>query len=124
MLLFKIASCVAAGGGGGGGGVTSFNGLTGVVTFTGADIITLLGCTPACEGDVVNSFNTRIGDVTLTLADVSAVADARYVLKAGDTMTGALVHPAGTLAAPSITFTGDLDTGFSFIGAKIKIWQK
>lgn len=88
LLLYKIASCIAEGGSV--AGVSSFNGLAGAVTFTGADIITLLGCTPACEGDVVNSFNTRVGDVTLTLADVSTVADSRYVLKAGDTMTGLL----------------------------------
>ena len=39
----------------------------------------------------VISFNARTGAITLTQADVSAVADARYVLKSGDTMTGALV---------------------------------
>lgn len=88
MLLFKIASCLEASGAGG-AGVLSFNGQTGAVTFTGGDIITLLGFTPISQAD----------------------GDSRYVLKAGDTMTGALVHPVGTAALPSITFTGDLDTG-------------
>ena len=35
------------------------------------------------------------------------------VLKAGDTMTGTLTHPAGTAAAPSIQFTGSTNTGLS-----------
>jgi hypothetical protein len=39
------------------------------------------------------------------------------VLKAGDTMTGALVHPLGAAATPSLTFTGDLDTGVFSPGA-------
>ena len=39
------------------------------------------------------------------------------VLKAGDTMTGALVHPLGAAATPSITFTGDLNTGIYSPGA-------
>lgn len=40
-----------------------------------------------------------------------------FVLKSGDTMTGVLVHPVGSAAAPSITFTGDLDTGIYRISA-------
>lgn len=87
LLLYKIASCLAEAPGG--AGVSSFNGFTGDVVFTGGDIITLLGFTPISESD----------------------GDARYVLKSGDTMTGALVHPVGSAAAPSVTFTGDLDTG-------------
>jgi hypothetical protein len=39
------------------------------------------------------------------------------VLKAGDTMTGTLTHPAGTAAAPSIQFTGSTNTGFSALTA-------
>lgn len=42
-----------------------------------------------------------------------------FVLKAGDTMTGALVHPAGAVGTPSITFTGDLDTGIYHPAANI-----
>lgn len=41
-------------------------------------------------GGGVSSFNTRMGAVTLTLADVAAVADTKYAFKAGDTFTGAL----------------------------------
>lgn len=97
MLLFKIASCLADGGFV--AGVSSFNGFTGAVTFTGADIIALLGCTPACEGDVVNSFNTRVGDVTLIASDVTAVVDDIYVNESGDAMTGALSIDNGVLLA-------------------------
>lgn len=93
LLLYKIASCLSDGGFV--AGVSSFNGQTGLVTFTGSDIITLLGFTPISQAD----------------------GDTRYVLKAGDTMTGALVHPLGTAALPSITFTGDLDTGVYSPGA-------
>lgn len=75
LLLYKIASCLAEGGSV--AGVASFNGLTGVVTFTGGDIITLLGFTPISESD----------------------GDARYVLKSGDTMTGALAIGNGVLVA-------------------------
>lgn len=53
----------------------------------------------SAPGGGVTSFNTRTGAVTLALADVSAVADARYVLKAGDTMTGALAISPGTIVA-------------------------
>lgn len=74
LLLYKIAGCLAESGG---AGVTSFNGLTGVVTFTSADIITLLGFTPISQAD----------------------GDSRYVLKSGDTMTGALSIGNGTLVA-------------------------
>ena len=35
----------------------------------------------------------------------------------GDTMTGALVHPLGAAATPSLTFTGDLNTGIYSPGA-------
>lgn len=38
----------------------------------------------------VTSFNTRTGDITLTTADVTAVANASYVELAGDTMTNQL----------------------------------
>jgi hypothetical protein len=37
--------------------------------------------------------------------------DGEFVNASGDTMTGALVHPLGAAATPSLTFTGDLNTG-------------
>lgn len=47
----------------------------------------------------VESFNARAGAVTLELGDVSAVADTRYVLKSGDTMTGTLAVATGAVVA-------------------------
>lgn len=44
-----------------------------------------------------------------------------FVLKAGDTMTGVLVHPNGTAAAPSIAFAASADTGISRTGSGIGI---
>lgn len=97
MLLFKIASCIAEGGGGGGAGVASFNARTGAVTLTSGDVTTALGFTPISQAD----------------------GDARYVLKSGDTMTGALTIGNGVLVASApalnlnqtwnngaVTFTG------------------
>lgn len=75
LLLYKIALCLSEGGFV--AGVSSFNGQTGPVTFTGGDVITLLGFTPISESD----------------------GDARYVLKTGDTMTGALAIGNGVLVA-------------------------
>lgn len=96
LLLYKIASCLAEGGGGGGvSGVASFNLRTGVVTLTSGDVTTALGFTPISQAD----------------------GDSRYVLKAGDTMTGSLAMPAGSAALPSNTFSGDLNTGMYSPGA-------
>lgn len=72
-------------------------------TFT--QLETLFSASFAPAGSGVTSFNTRTGAVTLLLADVSAVADARYVLKTGDTMTGDLTLNE---AALSITKTDPL----------------
>lgn len=59
-------------------------------------------------------------------ADFSQLATllgtGNFVLKSGDTMTGALVHPVGAVGTPSITFTGDLDTGiYRFAADRIGI---
>jgi hypothetical protein len=37
--------------------------------------------------------------------------DTRYVKKAGDTMTGALLLPDGALATPALSFSADTNTG-------------
>lgn len=80
-------------------------------------------------GAVVDASETEKGIVELataaevaagtssTLAVTPAGLKAGYVAKAGDTMTGALAHPLGALATPSITFTGDVDTGLYSPGA-------
>jgi len=46
------------------------------------------------------------GTTPVLAADVTGLISATYVDTAGDTMTGALLHPAGTAAAPSISFSG------------------
>ena len=61
--------------------------------------------------DASNNFTA--GTITAALTG----AASSNVLKAGDTMTGALVHPLGAVGTPSITFTGDLDTGVFSPGA-------
>ena len=52
---------------------------------------------------------------TITAALTGAASS--NVLKAGDTMTGALVVPLGAFGTPSLTFTGDLNTGIFSPGA-------
>ena len=59
------------------------------------------------------SGNFTAGTITAALTG----AASSNVLKAGDTMTGALVHPLGAVATPSISFTGDLNTGIYSPGA-------
>ena len=48
------------------------------------------------------SGNFSAGTITASLTGAASL----NVLKAGDTMTGILTHPAGTTAVPSIQFTG------------------
>jgi hypothetical protein len=43
--------------------------------------------------------------------------ETRYLKLAGGTLTGALVNPLGSAAAPSLTFTGDTNTGIYSPGA-------
>lgn len=50
-------------------------------------------------GGGVTSFNARTGAVTLELGDITPLVDSRYVLKSGDTMTGALDISNGVLVA-------------------------
>jgi cytoskeletal protein CcmA (bactofilin family) len=59
------------------------------------------------------SGNFSAGTITAALTGAASA----NVLKAGDTMTGALLHPLGTAAAPSIAFTGDTNTGIYSPGA-------
>jgi hypothetical protein len=59
------------------------------------------------------SGNFSAGTIT---AAVTGAASSN-VLKAGDTMTGALVVPLASAATPSLTFTGDLNTGIYSPGA-------
>jgi hypothetical protein len=51
-------------------------------------------------------------NATTVIANLLGTA-SNNLLKAGDTMTGTLIVPAGTAAAPSLTFTGSTTAGFS-----------
>jgi hypothetical protein len=89
---------IAAGGGGGGGAVAE-------ASETEKGIVELATAAEVAAG--------TIGALAVTPAGLKA----SYVAKAGDTMTGALAYPLGALATPSITFTGDVDTGLYSPGA-------
>ena len=68
-----------------------------------------------------------LGVGATTSIPTRADADARYVAKLGDTMSGPLVLPVGSTAATSINF-GGVDTGFYGIGttnlAAANLWRK
>jgi len=74
-------------------------------------------------GGGVTSFNARTGAVTLVLGDVSAVADARYVLKTGDTMTGKLtIDSAG--GGLDIFDSTNPDARFKVDGGAVSIFDE
>jgi len=95
--------------------VADGDGVSGIPTF---DLATV---TQAVGGSflkfTLDGFGRITANTPVLAADVTALISATYVDSTGDTMTGALVHPAGTAAAPSITFTGDLTKGFYDSGA-------
>ncbi len=117
------------------GTATNFSGaLTGDVTGTqGATVVSTVGGQTAANvaaGSVLAnaatnantastivkrdaSGNFSAGTITATLSGNVTGSASLNVLKAGDTMTGILTHPAGTAAAPSIQFTGSTNTGIS-----------
>ena len=61
--------------------------------------------------DVLGNF--AAGTITSNLIGNVAGSSSLNVLKTGDTMTGALILPAGTSAVPSLQFTGSTNTGLS-----------
>jgi hypothetical protein len=70
--------------------------------------------TTATNANTASAIVARDGSGNFTAGTITAAltgAASSNVLKAGDTMTGALVHPLGAVGTPSITFTGDLNTG-------------
>jgi hypothetical protein len=69
-------------------------------------------------GDLV--FNTTANELRVYNGSVwqgGVTATGNLVSRSGDTMTGALAHPLGAAATPSITFTGDTNTGIYSPGA-------
>jgi hypothetical protein len=76
--------------------------------------------TTATDANTASAIVARNASGNFTAGTITAAvtgAASSNVLKAGDTMTGALVHPLGAAATPSLTFTGDLDTGVFSPGA-------
>jgi hypothetical protein len=69
-------------------------------------------------GDLV--FNTTASELRVYNGSVwqgGVTATGNLVSRSGDTMTGALAYPLGAAATPSITFTGDTNTGIYSPGA-------
>jgi hypothetical protein len=66
---------------------------------------------------VIANITSSGGTITITNGPGSINLDLSgtgpFVLKSGDTMTGALQLPTGTAAAPSLRFTGSTTTGLS-----------
>ena len=76
--------------------------------------------TTATSANTASAIVARDGSGNFTAGTITAAltgAASSNVLKAGDTMTGALVYPLGAVGTPSITFTGDLNTGIYSPGA-------
>jgi hypothetical protein len=76
--------------------------------------------TTATNANTASAIVLRDASGNFTAGTITAAvtgAASSNVLKAGDTMTGALVVPLASEATPSLTFTGDLDTGVFSPGA-------
>jgi hypothetical protein len=76
--------------------------------------------TTATNANTASAIVARDASGNFTAGTITAAvtgAASSNVLKAGDTMTGALVVPLASEATPSLTFTGDLDTGIYSPGA-------
>ena len=76
--------------------------------------------TTAASANTASAIVARDASGNFTAGTITAAltgAASSNVLKAGDTMTGALVVPLASAATPSLTFTGDLDTGVFSPGA-------
>lgn len=61
---------------------------------------------------------SEVINLVADLATITA-AIAGKVAKAGDTMTGVLLQPAGSAAAPALAASGDTDTGIFYAAANI-----
>jgi hypothetical protein len=76
--------------------------------------------TTAASANTASAIVARDASGNFTAGTITAAltgAASSNVLKAGDTMTGALVVPLGAVGTPSLTFTGDLNTGIYSPGA-------
>ena len=76
--------------------------------------------TTAASANTASAIVARDASGNFTAGTITAAltgAASSNVLKAGDTMTGALVVPLASASTPSLTFTGDLNTGIYSPGA-------
>ena len=76
--------------------------------------------TTAASANTASAIVARDASGNFTAGTITAAltgAASSNVLKAGDTMTGPLITPLGSDSVPSITFTGDLNTGIYSPGA-------
>ena len=98
--------------------------MTGALTFAGAQptattsAANIVQLTDSTSSTSVTTAATPASVKTANDAAVAAQTTANAaVVRAGDTMTGALAFPVGAAATPSITFTGDTNTGIYSPGA-------
>lgn len=91
-----------------------FKAKNGVITPTVQSTVTT-GTAPftVASTTAVTNLNADLldGNHASAFATASHNHDSTYVNVSGDTMTGALVVPAGTAAAPSLSFSSDTNTG-------------
>jgi hypothetical protein len=76
--------------------------------------------TTAASANTASAIVARDGSGNFTAGTITAAltgAASSNVLKVGDTMTGPLITPLGSVGVPSITFTGDTNTGIYSPGA-------
>ncbi len=91
------------------GGQTAANVAAGVVLANGST--NLNTASTIVRRDASGNFSA--GTITANLIGNVTGSSSLNVLKSGDTMTGPLILPAGTAAAPSLQFTGSTNTGLS-----------
>jgi hypothetical protein len=71
----------------------------------------------ASNGDKVAIVVYDVFNVTVDDAYTKSTSDSRFINVAGDSMTGVLTIPDGSAGAPTLTNTGDTDTGLFFSAA-------
>jgi len=89
---------------------------------TGSDEVTI--DTDAASANTASTIVARdaSGNFSAGIVTASLTGSAsNNVLKAGDTMTGTLVLPGGSAASPSLTFTGNTNTGLSATGNVLSV---
>lgn len=86
------------------------------VYLNGAKLVNGTDVTVSSGTDVVLATGAAAGDIVDVVA-YGAFSLANMVSKTGDTMTGALLLPAGSASAPSLAASGDANTGVFFPAA-------